>query len=347
MKLKIICIMFIVMSLFSCSKEGDKQANKNYKHKLVLYATEEFRKSGFEHSIVPDFQNKHNCKLEVVLFPNTAELCNAVKDKKNYGKYDLAIGIDNSFAVSETLAAYFVPPESFNEDSLIKETMFDPSLRLIPFAYSNLSLVYNVSLIKNPPQSFGELQDAKYLAQIAICDPMVSGLGRATLLWSVALFGPDGYEYMWQSLRKNIYKTYSNQSEALEALKKGECSLMIGYNTTSAFLQEMDPMNRNFEISMLKEGSFQYIESIGIHRGTQKSALCSKFVDHLLSAETQKMVIYKMGMFPANRKTLLPMHFSAIPFITYSVNDRISNNLIQEQIFYWLDFWERLFGYQI
>ncbi|MEN6444417.1 MAG: thiamine ABC transporter substrate-binding protein, partial [Candidatus Cloacimonas sp.] len=225
--------------------------------------------------------------------------------------------------------------------------MFDPSLRLIPFAYSNLSLVYNVSLIKNPPQSFGELQDAKYLAQIAICDPMVSGLGRATLLWSVALFGPDGYEYMWQSLRKNIYKTYSNQSEALEALKKGECSLMIGYNTTSAFLQEMDPMNRNFEISMLKEGSFQYIESIGIHRGTQKSALCSKFVDHLLSAETQKMVIYKMGMFPANRKTLLPMHFSAIPFITYSVNDRISNNLIQEQIFYWLDFWERLFGYQI
>ncbi|MEN6444757.1 MAG: thiamine ABC transporter substrate-binding protein, partial [Candidatus Cloacimonas sp.] len=164
MKLKIFCIVFIVMSLFSCSKEGDKQANKNYKHKLILYATEEFRKSGFEHSIVPDFQNKHNCKLEVVLFPNTAELCNAVKDKKNYGKYDLAIGIDNSFAVSETLAAYFVPPESFNEDSLIKETMFDPSLRLIPFAYSNLSLVYNVSLIKNPPQSFGELQDAKYLA---------------------------------------------------------------------------------------------------------------------------------------------------------------------------------------
>jgi hypothetical protein len=52
-------------------------------------------------------------------------------------------------------------------------------------------------------------------------------------------------------------------------------------------------------------------------------------------------------MFPANRKTLLPMHFSAIPFISYSVNDRISNNLIQEQILSWLDFWQRLFGYQI
>jgi hypothetical protein len=36
-----------------------------------------------------------------VLFRNTAELCKAIKDKANYGKYDLAIGIDNSFAVSE------------------------------------------------------------------------------------------------------------------------------------------------------------------------------------------------------------------------------------------------------
>ena len=343
---KLLLLLFLAL-ICSCGKENKKQENTSGKHKLVVYATDEFRKSGLEHSIVPDFQKKHNCQLEVILFRNTADLSKAVKSRANYGKYDLAIGIDNSFVMSETLAVNFVPPESFDTDLLIKETVFDPSLRLIPYAYSNLSLVYNTSLVKNPPQSFGELQDAKYLSQIAICDPQTSGLGRTMLFWSVALFGTEGYEHLWKSLRKNIYKTYPDYNETLETLKRGECSFIIGYNTTPAFLQELDPLNHKFEVSMLKEGSYQYIEAIGIHRGTKKSSLCNKFVNHFLSSEAQKMVIYKLGMFPANRKTLLPMHFSTIPFITYCVNDRLPQSIIKEQINTWLDFWERLFGYQV
>jgi hypothetical protein len=31
---------------------------------------------------------------------------------------------------------------------------------------------------------------------------------------------------------------------------------MIGYNTTPAFLQELDPLNQDFQVSMLKEGSY-------------------------------------------------------------------------------------------
>ena len=343
---KLLLLLFLAL-ICSCGKENKKQENTSGKHKLVVYATDEFRKSGLEHSIVPDFQKKHNCQLEVILFRNTADLSKAVKSRANYGKYDLAIGIDNSFVMSETLAVNFVPPESFDTDLLIKETVFDPSLRLIPYAYSNLSLVYNTSLVKNPPQSFGELQDAKYLSQIAICDPQTSGLGRTMLFWSVALFGTEGYEHLWKSLRKNIYKTYPNYNETLKTLNRGECSFIIGYNTTPAFLQELDPLNNKFEVSMLKEGSYQYIEAIGIHRGTKKSSLCNKFVNHFLSSEAQKMVIYKLGMFPANRKTLLPMHFSTIPFITYCVNDRLPQSIIKEQINTWLDFWERLFGYQV
>jgi len=343
---KLLLLLFLAL-ICSCGKENKKQENTSGKHKLVVYATDEFRKSGLEHSIVPDFQKKHNCQLEVILFRNTADLSKAVKSRANYGKYDLAIGIDNSFVMSETLAVNFVPPESFDTDLLIKETVFDPSLRLIPYAYSNLSLVYNTSLVKNPPQSFGELQDAKYLSQIAICDPQTSGLGRTMLFWSVALFGTEGYEHLWKSLRKNIYKTYPNYNETLKTLNRGECSFIIGYNTTPAFLQELDPLNNKFEVSMLKEGSYQYIEAIGIHRGTKKSSLCNKFVNHFISSEAQKMVIYKLGMFPANRKTLLPMHFSTIPFITYCVNDRLPQSIIKEQINTWLDFWERLFGYQV
>ena len=75
--------------------------------------------------------------------------------------------------------------------------------------------------------------------------------------------------------------------------------------------------------------------------------MAGKFINHFLAADTQKMVVYKLGMFPANRKTMLPMHFSSIPFISYSVNSRLTQATINGRLAEWLEFWDRLFGYQI
>ena len=343
-------LLFILLtSFFGCknSEPGSNSAGQNYKHQIVIYCLDSFRKSGLESTIVPEFSRLNNCAVKLQMFPNVKELCQAVKDRSNYGKYDLALGIDNSFALSESVAVHFVPPDDFSSEQLSKECIFDSSLRLVPYGYSSLCLVYNKQILPSAPQSFGELQDARYLNQMAICDPHYSGVGRATLFWSLALFGPDGYEHLWKSLRKNIYKCYPEADEALEALKRGECSLLLSLNTIPAYLQELDPMNTDFAASMLKEGSYQYIESIAVHRGSRNSALASKFVRYLLSPEAQKMVIYKLGMFPANRKTLLPTHFTTLPFTSYSVNNRLNMTLIAEQLNLWLDFWDRLFGFQI
>ncbi len=300
-----------------------------------------------EATIVPEFSKKNSCSVELVLFRNASELSTAIKSPDNLGKFDVAIGMDNSFALSESLAAYFVRPDDFNPEQLTKECIFDAELRLVPYAYSSMCMVYNKKNLGVPPQSFGELQDAKYLSQMAICDPHESGVGRASLFWSLALFGPDGYEHLWKSLRKNIYKTYPDRNEALEALKKGECNLLMSLNTIPAYLQELDPANQDFGISMLKEGSYQYIESIGLHRESRNHEMANKFISYFLSPAPQKMIIYKLGMIPANRKTMLPMHFSTIPFASYAVNAKLSTSLIAEQLKLWLDFWDRLFGFQI
>ncbi len=338
----------LFLLLFACQKQDSPNNPKSaYKHKLVVYCTDSFRRSGLESATVPDFSRKNSCALELVQFRNAGELSQAIKNQANYGKFDLAIGMDNSFAVSESLAKFFVPPENIDYEQLNSECLSDPEHRLIPYAYANLALIYNQQAINPAPQSFGELQNAKYLSQMAICDPHESGVGRATLFWSLGLFGTEGYEHLWKSLRKNIYKSYADRNEALEALKRGECNLLISLNTIPAYLEELDPQNRKFGVSMLKEGSYQYTENIGIHRGSRESALASKFIRHFLNADTQKMIVYKLGMFPANRKTLLPLHFSAIPFNSYSVNDKLTPALINVQLNAWLDFWDRLFGFQI
>lgn len=346
---KRVMILCFVLLLFACGKKADDKETKprHYKQSITIFCTDSFRKSGLEATIVPNFSKKNNCAVNVVLFRNSAELSKAIKAEENQGKFDLAIGIDNSFALSESLNAHFVTPEAFNPDQLHKEAIWDTSLRLLPYAYSNLCLIYNDSSIATPPQSFGELQDAKYLSQLAICDPHESGIGRASLFWSLALFGNDGYEHLWKSLRKNIYKTYADAGEALDALKKGECSLLMSLNTIPAYLKEIDPAARNFGVSMLKEGSYMYIENIGLHRGSQNHKAAERFITNFLSNNAQKMVIYKLGMFPANKKTPLPMSFNSIPFTSYSVNSKLSNSSINDFLLSWLQFWDRLFGFQI
>jgi len=344
---RLLIIALCLLGLFACKSRKPDSVKNHYKHKLIVYCTDTFRKSGLESTVVPEFTAKNDCRIELVMFRNAKELSQAIKDPANYGTYDLAIGVDNCFAMSESLFVHFVPPENFNPGQLTKEAIIDTQYRLIPYAYSNMSLIVNTGAIGNPPTSFGELQDAKYLSQVAICDPHESGVGRATLFWSLALFGTDGYEHLWKSLRKNIYKSYADRGEALAALQNGECNLLLSLNTIPAYLQELDPQNNKFTVSMLKEGSYLYVESIGIHRGTSQSVLAAKLVKHFLAPEPQKMVIYKLGMLPANRKTLLPMHFSNIPFNTYNVNSHIDQALISEQLNVWLDFWDRLFGFQI
>jgi len=348
-KFSLYLCLILVFCLGACKSKNPQQAGKPQaaKHQLVIYSTDQFRTSGLESTIIPEFQKKYSCKVDLVMFSTVSELCQAIKNKANYGKYDLALGMDASFAASESLATYFVTPDKLEPEQLSQDVIIDPSFRLIPYAYANMALLYNTSAISNPPQSFGELQDARYLHQMAICDPKTSGLGRSTLFWSLALFGLDGYEHFWKSLRKNIYKSFSNPDEALAALKRGECNLMLGLNTTPAYWQELDPGLKNFDYSTFKEGSYLYVQCMGMHRGSANSAMAGKFINHFLSAETQKMVVYKLGMFPANRTTMLPMHFSSIPFISYSVNSRLSQNTINGRLAEWLEFWDRLFGYQI
>lgn len=348
MRKLILLILVISLGLIACQKQrASTKPTAKGNHKLIVYCTDYFRTSGLEASTVPDFTRKNDCSLELVLFRNSAELSKAIRAKENYGKYDLAIGIDNAFAISDSLSDYFVAPSDLNREQLASDCVFDPSFRLVPYAYSNLGIVYNTKNVSSAPQSFGELQNAKYLSQMAICDPHESGVGRATLFWSLGLFGAEGYEHLWKSLRKNIYKSYPDRNEALTALTKGECNLLLSLNTIPAHLEELDPQNNRFAVAMMKEGSYQYIESLGIHRGSQKSDLAERFLRHFLNENTQKMIVYKLGMFPANRKTLLPMHFSAIPFSSYSVNDKLPLSLISEQLNTWLEFWDRLFGFQI
>jgi thiamine transport system substrate-binding protein len=312
---------------------------------LIVLCMNRFVESGLKSAVLNDFEAANKCKIKLINVENSTELLKRIKEDKDEHKYDVVIGLDNAFFTDADVQDYFKAVQ-VETDQLNDEALFDPANKMIPYGYGYLSIVYNSNIIPVPPESFGELQDSKFYNQMAICDPQSSGIGRSILLWSVALFGTEGYQHLWKSLRKNIVDTYPSWLDSFKALADGKCGMIFGFSSTASWYLENTEMPLPLQVSMLKEGSYLYVEAIGIAQSTKRGLLAEKLVNYLISPTAQQYVIFKLGLFPVNNKTLLPVHFTNIPFSTYTVNKKLSPESIVSGINEWLNFWQQLFSYR-
>lgn len=313
------------------------------KTQLTIFARDNIRTSGLEGTLIADYRKKYNCDVSLTLFAGMDSLLNALRNPANAGKVDVVMSLDGTFTATEDVRELFLPQPAYNLGTMSRDLSVDVQKRLIPYGYANLGIIYNSRVFERGPESFGEMQDAKYFRQMAICDPYTSGEGRSLLHWSMALFGTDGYQYMWKSIKKNVAKVYPTYAEALQALTDGKCSMLLGYNTTPAWLEEADPAKKIYKHTMMKEGGFQYSELAGIHKDSTRPGVAAHFMAYLMSDPAQKMVIYKLGLFPANARTMLPVSFARVPISSYVVNRRLSEAAITEGQPTWLQFWTDLF----
>lgn len=308
---------------------------------LRLYAPLEFRSSGLERSVIADFTKKHNCSVEIRLFDDVNKLIEAIYSQPD--SIDVVFGLPDSFTFSDDLKDSFLPYTPTHKDALNRVIPSGQPFRLIPYGFSYLSVIYNSSLTE-PPTSFGQLQDARFLKQLAVLSPKYSGLGRATMHWMVSIFGNDGYTQMLRALKKNVYRQYDTPSEAISALKTGESTLMLGLSTWPAWQKEISEDSADLDFAMFDEGSFLYTEGMGIHKNSNNPTLAGAFVDFMLAPPAQKMIIYKLGLLPVNKKTTLPASLSNIPLSPWLTNDKIRAQGIREYSAEWLSDWDRVMG---
>lgn len=337
-------IILPLILLIACTPTGEKaQAPKPSDSSAVLriYAPVQFRSSGLERSTIEDFTKKHNCSVELILFDDVSLLAQAILEQPD--SIDVVFGLPDSFASSENLKDSFLPYTPSHKDALSRELFSEHPQNLIPYGFSYLSIIYNSSLTE-PPTSFGQLQDARFLKQLAVLSPKHSGLGRATVHWMVSLFGNDGYTQMLRALKKNVYRQYDTPADAISVLKTGECTLMLGLSTWPAWQKEISEDSADLDFTMFDEGSFLYTETMGIHKKSRNPALARAFLEFMLAAPAQKMIIYKLGLFPVNQKTMLPASMSAVPLSPWLTNDKIRAEDIRQNTAQWLNEWERVMG---
>jgi ABC transporter substrate-binding protein (ThiB subfamily) len=285
---------------------GDAEVSTNDSLRVLCLQT--FISSGLSGSFVPDFEKKSGIKVSFTTAQNSTELLETLQAESV--KYDLVVGLDNASVAAQDINHLFAKSASYED--LKTDILIDRSMKLTPYAYGYLCLIYNPAQIQDPPESFGELQDPKFYNQLAIADPGEGGLSAAVLHWTIALFGEQGYEYLWRSLRKNIVRVYDHWDETLSALVDGSCSMIIGLSSTPSWYQEREPNAAPLRTSMLREGSYLYVEYAAVMEQSESKASAERFIQALLDPVTQQIQIYKLGLFPANTKTFIPMHFAGL-----------------------------------
>lgn len=342
-------LMILLLVCFACGKKEIKPKTTakieplSPGSELKIWGLEKLRTLGFEQTVSKDFADKYNCRVQLRLFENIVALLDTLKAEPDSSRADLILGIDNAFAMDESLLSMFHPIADVSSFYLSRDLMPDPQKRLIPYGYANLGVIYNTHFFAKGPQSFGELQDARFFRQMGICDPYISGEGRGTLYWSLALFGSAGYQTLWKSIRKNIRDVYPNYEAGIDALKSGKINMLIGYSTSSVWMQESQQTDKSLQFKLLREGSWQYSEHVGIPLTAMNYSSANAFIRYLLSTDAQMMVLYKLGLFPANSRTMLPERFARIPISSFIVNQRLKEPVIQEELPGWLEFWHQLF----
>ncbi|HOH46440.1 MAG TPA: thiamine ABC transporter substrate-binding protein [Candidatus Cloacimonadota bacterium] len=349
MKRLVIITLVITLLLFACAKKQEKKAPAVPANlppsKLSIYAIEQFRSSGLESVINREFSRLYNCTIDVTTFPSTQDLILATQ--ADTARVDIVLGIPSGFSHEDTLLTNLVAVQSIPEANFSRELGYAPGAKLIPYGFGNLSIIYNRQQIDRPPSTFGDLQDARYISQMAICDPKLSGLGRSTLLWTVALFGEEGYKMLWRSLRKNVGKRYDTPESLVEALETGQYAMIIGVNGTAAWIKEQDPEKDHFVSVIPGEGSFLYVEYAAIHKNAKNSAIAKTWLTYLLSPASQRMVVYKLGLFPANSKTEMPLSFARVPIYSHSSHRNLDPLALKEKGQSWLDWWEDFMSFRL
>lgn len=281
--------------LLSCKKKEGESTYKDAKDNSVLNlgATADFRYSGLEAVIIPEFEAQSGVKVKIRLYDDQAALNQALRDKNV--PMDLALGISSDFYRAFEQESLFREYDSTKTRRISQELIFERQMRYVPYAQSYLAVLYNTRLITHPPASFGQLQDDKYFSQIALIEPDEDEIGKACEAWFIKLFGETGMAQMEKALRKNVYRRYDKAQHALDAVKKGEAALTIASASIPGYLEDIEN-NSILGFKTFSEGRYYLSRGLAIPKRSKNLIAAEEFIEYMLSDTAQRMVVYKTSL---------------------------------------------------
>lgn len=310
--LRAVLILFIISASFNLFASGRQEAGHDSKaenpDKLVVYCYDSFASEwGAGPSIVKEFEKKYGIKVELHAPGDGVTVLSQLILEKDNPSADVVVGLDNNLlerSLREKVLETYRPAAL---ESIDNSLLFDSSNHLIPYDYGFFAICYDSNKIKDLPRSLEDLTKPEYKKSLVLMDPRTSTPGLGFLLWTIAVYGDDYLSY-WDRLKPSILTISDSWDSGYGLFLNGEAPLVLSYSTSPVYHVEYEKTTR-FRALKFKEGNYEQIEGMGIVKGTRNRNMAEKFIDFMLTEESQKTLALSNIMFPVISKTDLPPSF--------------------------------------
>ncbi|AMC94091.1 iron ABC transporter substrate-binding protein [Erysipelothrix larvae] len=264
----------------SSSGTGDKESNT-----LTLYSPHPAETINL---IVKEFQEKTGIQVDVVA-AGTGELLKRVESEDGQPLGDVLWG-----GGAESLAAYtdyfeaYESPELKNIDSIY----YDPAFKWIGESPLPMVLMYNTNLVSesDAPTSWNDVLNPAFKGQIAMADPAKSGSAYTIMATMIQAFGKDdgkGWDFMKQFYANLDGKILTSSSGVYKGVADGEYALGLTLEKEAVkYVASGAPV----KIVYPEEGTSAIPDGVAIIKDAKNLDNAKKFVDFVLSTETQEIM---------------------------------------------------------
>ena len=307
-KLAIILGLLVIATTLGCITQNQTTTESTAKEeqKLVIYSYDSFEYLASE--VIPKFEEKYGVKVELQLIGDAGEVLNRLILEKDNPRADLVIGIDNSLLAKAIEAEVLEPYKPENINLVPESLIFDSTFHLTPYDYGYIAINYREDMVQNPPKGLEDLTKPEWRGKLVIEDPRTSSPGAAFLLWTIAVYGDDGYLYYWEKLKENDVHIVKGWTEAWTAFMNGEFPLVLSYATSPAATVYYDNITYVKAVAF-EEGNYMQIEGAGILMGAKNKELAKKFIEFMLTEDFQSAIPTNQWMYPVNPNVKLPEVF--------------------------------------
>ncbi len=225
---------------------------------------------------------------------------------------DVVFGIDNTFAARATTAGVLAPYKSPALPASASSLAADDSHTLTPIDYGDVCInaddqwfaAHGLAV----PATLDDLAKPEYKDLLVLPNPATSSPGLVLVAATVGAFGDPGYLDYWSKLKANGVKIVKGWTEAYTvefsgSSGKGSRPLVLSYASSPASEVGEDGTART---STLPQTCFRQTEYAGVIAGAANEVGARKFIDFMLSDETQSEIPTSMWMSPVDPDATLP-----------------------------------------
>jgi len=305
-----VCVLVAILSLLTpIAAQGVQEQQE-----LVVYAYDSFSGDWGPGPVLVDmFEQETGIKVNLVSSGDGMEMMNKLISEANNPWADVVVGISDDMASKIYEAGLLEPYKSEVLADIPEFLHFDPTYQLIPFDYGNFAFVVDTEAMDSDmvPTTLASLTDPIYKDKVILIDPRTSSVGLGLLLWTIEVFGEEGYLTWWETMKEQALTITDGWSSAYGLFTEGEAPLVLSYTTSPVYHVTYEDTTR-YQVAIFEEGHSTTIEGVGLLASSKKKDEARQFIDFILT-KGQLTIAMANSMYPVNSKTELPDAFDYAP----------------------------------